>query len=140
LFSFAPWNIFKQWQDQPVLKRDEAYMNLKNELGNRLLSQAEKYIPDLRANAEVIEIASPLTNTSFANTPLGSIYGLAHTPDQIGPGRWGVKSPVPGLLFCGADVLGAGIAPCVASGTMAGRAALKMRRKEAVSVPVLSKI
>ncbi|MDE0938187.1 MAG: NAD(P)/FAD-dependent oxidoreductase [Mariniblastus sp.] len=129
LITFAPWKAFQRWSGQPVLKRDVDYMQLKNEVGRRLLSAAEKYIPGLEANAEVIEISSPLTNSSFANTPDGCIYGLDHTPNQIGSGRWGTQSPIPGLLFCGADSMGGGIAPCVTSGTAAGNLALKLLDK-----------
>lgn len=125
LITFAPWKAFEPWSQQPVLKRDPDYMQIKNDVGKRLLNAAEKYIPGLEAKAEVIEISSPLTNSSFANTPDGSIYGLDHIPSQIGSGRWGTRSPIEGLLFCGADSLGGGIAPCVTSGTAAGKLALK---------------
>ena len=126
LITFAPWKAFEPWDEQPVLKRDSDYMKLKNEVGMRLLNAAEKYIPGLAANAEVIEISSPLTNKSFANTPDGSIYGMDHIPGQIGSGRWGIQSPIDGLLLCGADSMGGGIAPCVTSGTAAGNLSLKM--------------
>lgn len=125
LITFAPWKAFEAWSGQQVLKRDAEYMKLKNQVGKRLLVAAEKYFPGLEANAEVIEISSPLTNSSFANTPKGSIYGMDHIPSQIGSGRWGIRSPLDGLLFCGADALGGGIAPCVTSGTAAGAEAIK---------------
>jgi phytoene dehydrogenase-like protein len=129
LITFAPWKAFEPWNDQPVLKRDAEYMKLKDEVGQRLLGAAEKYLPGLEARAEVIEISSPLTNSSFANTPDGSIYGMDHIPSQIGSGRWGTRSPIEGLLLCGADSMGGGIAPCVTSGTAAGKLAIHMLKK-----------
>ena len=104
-------------------------MKLKDEVGQRLLGAVEKYLPGLEARAEVIEISSPLTNSSFANTPDGSIYGMDHIPSQIGSGRWGTRSPIEGLLLCGADSMGGGIAPCVTSGTAAGKLAIHMLKK-----------
>jgi len=125
LITFAPWEPFERWKDQPVLKRDEDYQQFKNGIGDRLLARAEVYLPGLRDHMEVLEIATPLTNTAFVNTRRGSIYGLAHTPDQAGLSRFRIQGPVDGLFLCGADILGAGIATCVTSGTLAGRAALK---------------
>lgn len=127
LITFAPWGPFERWKDQPTLKRDADYNALKAQLGDRLLERAETYLPGLRQHIEVMEVATPLTNRSFVGTPAGSIYGMDHTPEQIGLGRFGANGPVDGLYLCGADVMGAGIATCVASGRMAANAALRSK-------------
>ncbi|MCA9519906.1 MAG: NAD(P)/FAD-dependent oxidoreductase [Myxococcales bacterium] len=125
LITFAPYAPFERWADQPTLKRDAAYKALKQQLGERLLERAERYLPGLRQHIEVLEVATPLTNRSYVDAPAGSIYGMDHTPAQIGLGRFGASGPVDGLYLCGADAMGAGIATCVASGQMAANAALR---------------
>lgn len=124
LITFAPYNQFEPWVGQKSMKREQAYNELKQQLGDRLIERAERYIPGLRDHMVVHEIATPATNVSYVNTPAGSIYGLSHTPGQIGLGRFGTRTPVQGLFLCGADVLGGGIATCATSGTMAARAAM----------------
>lgn len=125
LITFAPWKPFEQWKDQPTLKRDAEYQALKERIGRRLLERAERYFPKLSQHAEVFEVATPLTNTSYVNVTAGSIYGLDHTPEQIGPGRFPTTGPIDGLFLCGADVMGAGISTCVSSGSLAARQALR---------------
>jgi len=127
LITFAPWKPFTKWQNQPTLKRADDYKEMKAELGRKLIARAEEHLPGLATHMEVCEISTPLTNTSFANTPLGSIYGPAHTPEQIGLGRYRTSTHIDGLYLCGASVFGAGIATCVSSGVAAGYAAMKNR-------------
>ncbi len=128
LITFAPWQQFERWQHQKTLKRDEDYKALKAQLGRDLVARAEKYLPNLSKHIEIMEVATPLTNVSFVNTPRGSIYGPAHTPEQVAFGRFRSDGPIPGLYLCGASVLGCGLSTCVTSGVMAARRALKQRQ------------
>ncbi len=128
LITFAPWDAFARWKDQPTLKRDDEYKALKDRLGRALVQRAEQHLPGLSDHMEVFEVATPLTNTSFVGTPRGSIYGPDHTPDQVGLGRFRTATHLEGLYLCGASIYGAGIATCVSSGVAAGRAALRRPR------------
>ena len=127
LITFAPFEAFAKWKHQKTLKRDAEYNDLKNELGLSLTRRAEKYLPGLSDHLEIFEVATPLTNVSYVGAARGSIYGPAHTPEQVGLGRFRTQTPIDGLFLCGSGVLGAGIATCMTSGTMAGRAALSTR-------------
>ena len=125
LITFCPYGPFRRWKDQPTLKRDEDYRALKEQLGMTLLERAETFIPGLRDHMEVYEFATPLTNTSFANAPMGAIYGPEHSPRQFALGRYQPKGPVDGLYLCGASTFSAGIGACVASGVVAARMAMR---------------
>lgn len=135
LITFAAFEPFRRWKDQKTMKRDSEYKELKERMGMALVERAEKYIPGLSSHMEVHEFSTPLTNISFANVPLGAIYGPEHTPEQFGPGRYRPQGPVEGLLLCGSSVMGAGIGTCVASGSMAGKMALRAPREPRFSIP-----
>jgi len=124
LISFAPWKPFERWQHTRTMKRGPEYVAFKEKVGHKLIAQAESFLPGLSQHIEVLEIATPLTNHSFVSTPLGSVYGPDHTPEQVGLGRFRTAGPVDGLYMCGASIFGAGIATCVSSGAAAARAAL----------------
>jgi all-trans-retinol 13,14-reductase len=128
LFTVAPYSIFAQWAGSNAMERHADYVALKTQLGDRLVRRAERYLPGLSRHIEVKEVATPLTNISFVNTPVGSIYGPAHTPTQVGRGRYRTHGPVHGLYLCGSSVMGAGIPSCVASGVMAAQASLAQKR------------
>ncbi len=135
LITFAAFEPFKKWSNEKVMKRDPEYKELKERLGMALVERAEQFIPNLASHMEVHEFSTPLTNVSFANVPQGAIYGPEHSPEQFGLGRYRTQGPVEGLLLCGSSVMGAGIGTCVASGTMAGKMALRAPKPTRLSVP-----
>ena len=123
LVTLAPFEPFSRWAGAKTMRRGEDYDRLKADLGDRWLAAAERYVPGLRGHVQVLEVATPVTAQSFVGTPRGSIYGPEHTPDLIGPFRYGAKSPIDGLFLCGSSVLGCGVVPCAASGRIAGKLA-----------------
>lgn len=125
IIILAAMEPFRQWEGSRSLKRGEEYQQFKEQQVVGVVDLLERhYIPGLRERLLHYEIASPLTNVSYTNSPEGGIYGPAHSPDQIGPFRFGARTKVPGVYLCGASVLGAGVIPCAMSGRMAARAAL----------------
>jgi phytoene dehydrogenase-like protein len=120
------------------MKRGEEYLALKEQLGDRYLRCVERYVPKIREQIAVLEVATPLTNVSFAAAPEGNIYGPDYTPDQMGPFRYAPKGEVGGLYLCGSSTLGAGIVPAALSGATAGKMAVRgaPARVASASVPV----
>jgi phytoene dehydrogenase-like protein len=126
IMTGANYNNFKNWVDRPSKKRGEDYQNLKEEIGMRLISTAERYIPGLSQNLDFIEYATPLTNEYWANAVKGGNYGPLHTPDQVGPGRFMSQTVgIEGLFLAGAGTHGAGVMTCLQSGFLAGAKAVK---------------
>ncbi|MEM7474788.1 MAG: NAD(P)/FAD-dependent oxidoreductase [Planctomycetota bacterium] len=125
LCALAPWKKFMRWQHEPVLRRSDAYMKLKCELGESLIRQAERYLPGLSQEIEIREFSTPLTNRSYVSVPQGAIYSLADTPEQAGFYRRFSEIPLPGLHLAGSAVAGAGVHVCMQSGLKAADAALK---------------
>lgn len=125
LITFVPTGPFKPWFDKPVMKRGPAYTAVKEEIADRVLEGAERYVPGLRDHIVLKESATPATVWHFVRGREGGIYGPEHTPDQTTFRRFTTSIGIPGLYLSGAAVLGAGILPCLVSGVMAARACRK---------------
>jgi all-trans-retinol 13,14-reductase len=125
LVTLAPFEPFAPWAAMKSMKRGASYEDLKQRLGERFLGCVDKYVPGIRDHLTVLEVATPVTNISYAASPEGAIYGPEHTPDQIGPFRFATKGAIGGLFLAGASTMGAGIVPCAVSGHQAGKEALR---------------
>jgi len=126
LCSAAP---FKEWFDQHLMKRDGRYKQIKEELSNKLIMKAEKYIPNLSQSVLVKDASTPATNYSYTSSPDGNIYGPATIPSQLGPNRFAGRGPLEGLFLCGSSTIGPGIVVCALSGRAAGKLACKYLEK-----------
>jgi len=75
------------------------YLQEKEKAADILINIMEKYIiPDLRKHIVVRDIATPATYVRFSGSPTGSIYDMASVPENFGPHRLPVVTPVKGLL------------------------------------------
>ena len=125
VIAMAPYKPFEKWADKPSMKRGKDYMKLKEQSGKKLLEKVEKYIPELRKHLIFKDFATPVTNFYWVNAPYGGSYGPDQTPDQMGPGRFPIKTEIEGLYLCGAGTIAGGVAPAIASGEIAGKIAVK---------------
>ncbi len=60
---------YKYWKDA---KTDGTYKAKKQELVERFISELEKFIPEIKENVEVYDVATPLTYERYCNTFEGS--------------------------------------------------------------------
>jgi prolycopene isomerase len=106
-----------------VGSRDE-----KQAVTERLLDLAAQQFPALRDEATFVEAATPRTMERYTRNSAGAIYGWELTPDQVGPGRPGVRTPIDGLKLVGHWAQpGGGIYGVVTSGVQAARETLGMK-------------
>lgn len=102
------------------------YKTKKIELADKLISRAEKYLPGLSGNIEVMEVATPRTMAAYGSAPEGAIYGFAQTVNQASINRLAQKTKVKGLILAGGWTKpGGGIHACFVSGIEAARLALR---------------
>ncbi|UCD85439.1 MAG: NAD(P)/FAD-dependent oxidoreductase [Deltaproteobacteria bacterium] len=80
----------------------EAYRELKEEVADRMIAVAEKFIPGLRDAIEEIEVGTPLTMERYTLNYKGSIIGWAPTPEQTMLKRMKQKGPIDRLYLAGA--------------------------------------
>jgi phytoene dehydrogenase-like protein len=118
------YNLFKKWAGLPSMKRGQEYKALKNEIGDRVISGAEKYIPGLSNHIDYVDYATPLSNEYWVNAVRGGNYGIDHTPDQVSRNRFNTfTSGIDGLFLSGAGTIGCGVLTCVASGFLSANKA-----------------
>ncbi|MCU0651768.1 MAG: NAD(P)/FAD-dependent oxidoreductase [Candidatus Omnitrophica bacterium] len=108
---------------------DEEYRQKKIEAAQQLINRAEKYLPGLSSNIEVMEIASPRTMAHYGVSPEGAIYGFSQTVKQASINRLPQKTVIKGLILAGAWTQpGAGVHGCFVSGIDAANLALSQLR------------
>ena len=120
--TLAPYAPFAKWEGMKSFKRGEEYLEEKEKIADSVLAAVERRWPGLVGDVVVKDVATPVTNAHYVNTPAGSIYGPAATPDQFGLNSFRAKSPVKGLALAGAGTLGPGVGTCLASGLVAANA------------------
>jgi all-trans-retinol 13,14-reductase len=126
ILTFVGYGLFEKWANYPSMKRPGEYDTFKAGIGQGLVKEAERYIPNLSKHIKYVEYATPLSNEYWVNAVRGGCYGPEQTPDQTGPGRFGsLTAGIKGLFLVGAGTFGGGIMPCVASGVLAGKKAAK---------------
>jgi all-trans-retinol 13,14-reductase len=136
--SFVPYDWFRKWESTKWMKRGPDYEAIKKNFSERLLSQVEKYVPQVRGKIDYAEISTPLSTRHFANYEHGEIYGIDHTPGRFRQ-RWlRPQTPVKGLYLTGQDICTAGYGGALMGGVLAASSVLKrnlipeiMKRKTA---------
>lgn len=130
MVTLAPFEPFAAWEGKKTMRRGEDYEALKQRILARYMPQMERFVPDLRSHLKVVEVATPVTNITYATAPRGAIYGPEATPDQMGPFRFGAKGAFDGLYLCGSSTLGAGVVPASVSGLQAGKRAVAWAKEQ----------
>jgi all-trans-retinol 13,14-reductase len=121
----TPFAWFEKWADTRWKHRGVEYDQLKAELAERLKSELEKAVPQVRGKIDYCELSTPLSTLSFTNYQKGEIYGLAHVPERFRLKCLGPRTPVRGLYLTGADVTVAGVTGAMMGGVVSASAILR---------------
>jgi phytoene dehydrogenase-like protein len=119
IITWAGYDQFRRWREQPWLHRDEDYQALKERMSQGMLALVDRHYPGFANLVAYHELATPLTNEHFSGHSAGSIYGLSAVPERFQPAHadWmKAQTPVPGLYITGVDLYMGGIAPAILGG------------------------
>lgn len=119
IMTLAPWDYADVWGTGGELANygeNPRYIEVKEQVAQQLLDNAEKYVPNLRASIKHMEIGTPLTNYRYTRNPGGSFYGTEQTIENMYTGRLNPVTPIPNLFLTGAWVMGGGMSPAMLSG------------------------
>jgi phytoene dehydrogenase-like protein len=100
----------------------DKYTKYKKEIGIKFAKRAERFLPGLTSNIEVMEVGTPVTNRNYTSNPNGTIFGWANTPAQSLTNRLPQDTPIDNLYLAGAWTLPCGgqsavlISGCLAAG------------------------
>ena len=124
----APYEWFKEWQDETWGKRGEDYETFKSNLGDRLMEEMYKKLPQLRGKVDYYEVSTPLSTNWFAGYTQGELYGLAHTPSRMQQKWLRPKTKISGLWLSGQDILTCGVTGAMMAGVLTTTAMVGMRK------------
>ncbi|MEW6078238.1 MAG: NAD(P)/FAD-dependent oxidoreductase [Thermodesulfobacteriota bacterium] len=99
LTTVLPYDWLKGWHED---EGHSKYTAFKNFIGEKLIAQAETYLPGLNSRIEVMEVGSPRTMNHYTLNPKGSILGWANTPQQSMLNRLPQETPIENLYLAGA--------------------------------------
>jgi all-trans-retinol 13,14-reductase len=108
---------FAPWLDEPQPADD--YAAFKDWVAQRLLMQFQRHFPTLAPMVRFHEAATPLTQRRFVRALGGSMYGIEMSVERQGSDALRLRTPVPGLLLAGQDVIGPGVQAAFMGGLMA---------------------
>jgi len=108
---------FSPWLDDAHSGDD--YAAFKDWVAERLLRQFKCHFPALASMVRFHEAATPLTQRRFVHAVGGSMYGVEMSLERQGSDALKLRTPVPGLLLSGQDVLGPGVQAAFMGGLMA---------------------
>ena len=122
IITFADYDQFARWHDQPWLHRDEAYRQFKERIADGLLRLVESRLPGFSSLVAQRELSTPVTSEHFTGHQRGAIYGLNGFAGGFkrGTRAWThVRTPIPGLYLTGVDTFNvAGIVAGMMSGVV----------------------
>ena len=120
--TLAPYEWFAQWEGTRWMKRGEAYLDFKQELTNRLLSELYRVEPQIEGHIDHYELSTPLSTAHFSGHRRGEIYGLAHSPNRFMARHLTPRTPIKGLWLTGQDISTAGIGGALVAGFLTASA------------------
>lgn len=109
---------FAAGRDLDAMRREDAYRDRKQTLGDDLVRRATQAFPGLADDIVFRCDASPITYARYQNSSLGNIYGVGGFENR------GAKSPIASLVLAGAATHGPGVEAVMISGARAAEALL----------------
>jgi len=111
--TFAPWLA------QPDDEHPEPYLALKSWIEERLLGQFLRHFPALRPMVRFHELSTPVTQRHYVRSPDGAMYGIEMSAERLTSPALHVRTPLPGLLLAGQDVISPGVPGAFMGGLLA---------------------
>jgi all-trans-retinol 13,14-reductase len=108
---------FAPWLEESGAASD--YAAFKEWVAARLMVQFKRHFPALAPMVRFSEAATPLTQRRFVRAAGGAMYGLEMSVERQGSDALRLRTPVPGLLLAGQDVVGPGVQAAFMAGLMA---------------------
>jgi all-trans-retinol 13,14-reductase len=109
IVAWTDWSVVEKWARLEPGARGEDYREFKEKVEDILFAQFETYFPDLAKLVVFRNLSTPLSTKAITGHYRGGFYGIDVTPKRVLSDALQVKTPVPGLILSGQDVLTPGI-------------------------------
>ncbi len=125
IITLAPYEWFKDWEENQWKHRGEDYETYKERLSQRMLEKLYDKVPQVKGKIDTYELSTPLSTKHFMNYDQGELYGLNHTPDRFEQPKLRPRTHVKGLYLTGQDILTAGVSGALFGGVLTASAITK---------------
>lgn len=109
IVAWTDWAVVEKWARLEPGARGEDYREFKEKVEDILFAQFETYFPDLAKLVVFRNLSTPLSTEAITGHHKGGFYGIDVTPERVLSDALQAKTPVPGLILSGQDVLSPGI-------------------------------
>jgi len=118
MLTMMPSLLDLVWADTDRKPRDADYAKLKTHIGERLLDELSRYVPDIRDAIDVMEVSTPLSYERYLKRQRGGFMGFEASPERF-RARWlRAPTPIKGLLLSGQDVVSDGVIGTLTGGVV----------------------
>jgi all-trans-retinol 13,14-reductase len=124
--TYISYDSFSKFENEPEI-RSEKYLQYKERIGEKLLNNLAKVLPDIRNHIVQMDVSTPITNEFYIRATKGNVYGTEKNLYQVGPFTYSNKAEIDNLYLCGASILAHGVGGAINSGIQT--AAVMLNRK-----------
>ncbi|NXD18227.1 RETST reductase, partial [Nothocercus nigrocapillus] len=81
--TFANYEWFEEWKDEPAQKRGDDYEDAKRPFVDAILGTIYKLYPGIEDRVEYVSGGTPLTNQHYIGSARGEIYGARQDTERL---------------------------------------------------------
>lgn len=104
---------FSQWQGSQFGQRPDSYNAYKKQITAQMIAQLQQLQPELTAQMDRYQLATPLTLRDYMHSPDGALYGVQHQVDQY---PLQAITRIKGLYLSGQALVAPGVMGAMISG------------------------
>lgn len=127
IVTFAKYEWFEEWKDEPVHKRGDSYEEAKQAFVDTIMKTVFKLYPSIEDRIEYLSGGTPLTNGHYIGSVRGEIYGAEQDLDRLrveAIAALRARTAVPNLYLTGQDVCLGGFMGALQGAVLCGSAVL----------------
>ena len=98
------WSDVSEFAGTTVMRRPDAYNELKENKAAQLVELANRYIPGLKDAVDHIYTSTPLTYADYTGTQDGAAYGITKDFNKLAYTLLTPLSPIPNVYFTGQNL------------------------------------
>lgn len=118
IVTFSREEEWRDFADQPWMKRGDCYEQLKARRSEDMLDLIEQHVGPIRHLIDYQELSSPLTVNSFTGHAHGQIYGRECTPSRLSETDFNIGTSIKNLYLTGTDITVPGVNSALMIGVM----------------------
>ena len=122
MLVLSDWSAVAEFADGGAAQHPAEWAAFKEKVEAKMLAFFAEKFPALAPLIAFHELGTPLATAAFTRHEKGGFYGVETTPRRMLSGALNARTPVPGLILSGQDVMSPGIAGALSAGMISAAA------------------